>query len=35
MEPDISIATYIVLLGPMCVILALALIGLFTRRRRR
>lgn len=35
MDPEISISTYIVLLGPMCIILVLALIGLFTSRRRR
>jgi hypothetical protein len=35
MEPTISIATYIVLLAPMCVILALALAGYFTHKRRR
>lgn len=35
MEPTISIVTYIVLLVPMCVILALALAGYLTRHRRR
>ena len=35
MEPEISIATYVVLLGPMCIILALALIGCLARRRPR
>lgn len=35
MQPEISIATYIVLLGPMCLILILALIGLWTGRRRQ
>jgi hypothetical protein len=33
MEPEIPIATYIVLLGPMCLILALALAGYLTIRR--
>ena len=35
MEPGISIATYIVLLAPMGIILALALIGYWTGRRQR
>ena len=34
METVISFATYIVLLGPMGVILALALAGYLLRRRR-
>ncbi len=34
MEPTISLATYLVLLGPMGVVLALALAGYLLRRRR-
>jgi|GEM_PF-4951799 len=34
MEPGISIATYVVLLGPMGLILLLVLVGLRGARRR-
>jgi len=35
MEPGISIGTYLVLLGPMCIILALVLIEYWNGRRQR
>ncbi len=35
MVSGVSTLTYIVLLGPMCLILALVLVGCYTGRRRR